>query len=401
MSRRSSKKKLSEQVEITRTPSQERVLRKRGYSIGKRIGEGSYAQVFKASFSDPKKNNYHEIKLACKIIDCTQISEKFSKKFLPREVEILGQLTHTNIIRVHSILQKKDFYYIFMEYADQGDLLEFILDHGAVKERQSRKWFMQILQGLKYLHDKDIAHRDLKCENLLLTAMFTIKISDFGFARFVEYERGQPVNSTTYCGSITYAAPEIVKGIPYNPKLADIWSIGVILYIMLNKSWPFDPSSVTGLYQAQMGRKWRVRTKVENILSETVKDFLRILLEPVPELRKTTNQVLLEPWVKHAPRDDTITFSGLGNPSTKTQFDSAPFEKPSTISTSNTSSGVSVGSGTKVSPYLNKTRDMAKSEVAGREVAQAVAPNAENVTLTGPSNKLATSESTVSTATDL
>jgi serine kinase len=301
MSKRMSSKKLSERKLLSTSPSQEHVLRKRGYSIGDRIGEGSYAQVYKAAFSDPKKTNFHEIKLACKIIDCRQISKKFSQKFLPREVEILGKINHPNIIRVHSILQKRDNYYIFMEYADQGDLLAFILDHGAVKERQAQKWFTQILKGLKYLHDQDIAHRDMKCENILLTSTFNIKISDFGFARFIAYEKGQPVSSTTYCGSITYAPPEIVKGVPYNPKLCDIWSIGVILYIMLNKSWPFDPSSATALYEAQMGRKWKIRSKMEGVLSPAIKDFLRILLEPIPEKRKTTHQLLLNPWVAEEP----------------------------------------------------------------------------------------------------
>ena len=113
--------------------------------------------------------------------------------------------------------------------------------------------------GIEYLHGKDIAHRDMKCENVLLDAGFNCRIGDFGFAR--GYKDGDE-KSNTFCGSIKYAAPEVVHGSPYDPKIADLWSIGVVLFAMLNKSLPFDDKSLRKLYQCQMSRVWKIRNKV-------------------------------------------------------------------------------------------------------------------------------------------
>ena len=112
---------------------------------------------------------------------------------------------------------------------------------------------------MEYLHSKNIAHRYLKCENVLLNGSFNVKIADFGFAR--TFEEGSE-KSTTFCGSVMYAPPEVVHGNPYDPKLADLWSLGVVLFIMLNKSMPFDDSSLRKLYDCQMSRGWKIRSKV-------------------------------------------------------------------------------------------------------------------------------------------
>lgn len=139
-----------------------------------------------------------------------------------------------------------------MRFAEQGDLLEYVSKRGIVSEPQARVWFRQMSLGLQYLHDMDIAHRDLKCENALLTSNFNVKLADFGFARFVIDNTGKAISSETYCGSLSYAAPEVLHGTPYFPKTADIWSIGVILYVLLNKSMPFDDNNPRRLYEQQM-----------------------------------------------------------------------------------------------------------------------------------------------------
>lgn len=148
----------------------------------------------------------------------------------------------------------------------------------------------------------EIAHRDMKCENVLLTSNFNVKLADFGFARYVIDNRGKRVLSDTYCGSLSYAAPEILRASPYNPKIADLWSLGVILYILLNKSMPFDDTDIKRLYEQQTNRKWKFRSKIAETLSEQVKKLVTRLLEPDVSKRWKLDQTLHSEWIAMDPR---------------------------------------------------------------------------------------------------
>lgn len=228
------------------TTSEEITLKSRGYRLLEKLGQGSYAKVYLGEFQIqvdekfPSSTNSSVIKLACKVIDIKKAPPEFVRKFLPRELDILLKLKHPHVIHTHSLFKRKNKYYIFMRYAENGDLLAFILKNGAVGENQARIWARQIGLGLQYLHALEIGHRDLKCENILVTTNYNVKIADFGFARFLLDEKLELVKSKTFCGSLQYAAPEIIKGVPYNPKISDVWAYGVVLFTMLNKSMPFD-----------------------------------------------------------------------------------------------------------------------------------------------------------------
>lgn len=155
--------------------------------------------------------------------------------------------------------------------------------------------------GLQYLHEMEIVHRDVKCENVLLTANFNVKLADFGFARYVVDSRGKHVLSDTYCGSLSYAAPEILRGYPYNPKMSDIWSLGVILYILLNKSMPFNESNVKRLYELQVARKWKFRKRSSH-LTDQAKKLVSSLLEPEVFKRWHLDQIVHSEWIAMDPR---------------------------------------------------------------------------------------------------
>ncbi|CAG7679025.1 unnamed protein product [Allacma fusca] len=204
------------------TSSQERILQKRGYTLLNKVGEGSYSKVFQSEYKDSKGNKW---RLACKIVDTRKTTKSFNTKFFPRELEIMSTLNFPYIVRIHSILQRRQVFFMFMDYAKNGDMLNFIQSNGAIKEEKAQIWFSQILNALKYLHDRGIAHRDLKCENILLTSSYNTKLADFGFARHTTNEKG------------------------------------VILFVMLNKSMPFDDQSLKKLYEDQIGRKWKIRAQ--------------------------------------------------------------------------------------------------------------------------------------------
>jgi len=156
--------------------------------------------------------------------------------------------------------------------------------------------------GLQYLHEMEIAHRDIKCENVLLTSNYNVKLADFGFARYVIDSRGKRVLSDTYCGSMSYAAPEILRGYPYNPKISDIWALGVILYILLNKAMPFDEDNIKRLYELQIARKWKFRSKVIGSLTDRVKKLVSSLLEPDVSKRWRLDQIVHSDWIAMDPR---------------------------------------------------------------------------------------------------
>ncbi|XP_073966767.1 testis-specific serine/threonine-protein kinase 3-like isoform X2 [Choristoneura fumiferana] len=245
--------------------------------------------------------------LACKVIDTASAPRDYLSKFLPRELDILIRVNHPHIVHVSNIFQRRAKYFIFLRFAENGDLLDFLSQNGAVPENQCRLWMRQLLSALQYIHTLNIAHRDLKCENVLITSNYNVKITDFGFARNVR-QRDRDVLSETYCGSLSYAAPEVLKGVPYLPKLADMWSMGIILYTMLNKALPFNETSVKRLYEKQVTRKWRFRTGVVNQLSAECKQQVTQMMEPEAKARPTAGTVFNGPWIAMDARLVKLTF---------------------------------------------------------------------------------------------
>uniref|UniRef100_A0A182W861 Protein kinase domain-containing protein n=1 Tax=Anopheles minimus TaxID=112268 RepID=A0A182W861_9DIPT len=265
-----------------------------GYRWKKRISEGAFSKVHLVDYHNREKNCIETV--ACKLIDTKKCSVKFYKRFLPRELTILLHVRHPYIVRIHAIVKCRSKVCIFMRYAEMGDMLSFVIEHGPQGEPQTRIWCRQLALAVQYLHESGIAHRDLKCENILLSANLNVKLSDFGFARYVAEKNRQPELSTTFCGSFDYSAPELLKGKPYNPKASDLWALGVVLYMLLNKSIPFK-GKTRQVYEQQMARAWKFRSRVNDVLSPEVKTLVRSLLEPNPLIRWTIEEVLVCDWL--------------------------------------------------------------------------------------------------------
>uniref|UniRef100_A0A8C7DCX7 non-specific serine/threonine protein kinase n=1 Tax=Oncorhynchus kisutch TaxID=8019 RepID=A0A8C7DCX7_ONCKI len=244
----------------------EKVLRGMGYKLGVTIGEGSYSKV------------------AIKIVDRKKAPHDFVHKFLPRELTLLREVRHDNIVHVHEFIEVCiGQLYIVMEAATTD--LQKIQEVNSIPIGQAKTMFSQIVSAVNYLHQHNIVHRDMKCENVLLTWDNKVKITDFGFGRFA---MGYPELSSTYCGSAAYAAPEVLLGVPYDPKKYDVWSLGVILYVMVTGCMPYDDSNVRKLPRAQ--RKASVYLD-DVTVEEPCQLFIAYLLQFSPSSRPTIQQV--------------------------------------------------------------------------------------------------------------
>ncbi|XP_045175943.2 testis-specific serine/threonine-protein kinase 1-like [Mercenaria mercenaria] len=274
--------------EVIVMSDEESELKKRGYSLGTSLGEGSYAKV-KSAYSEKLQK-----RVALKIISRKKVPRDFREKFLPRELKIIGQVDHQNVIKMYELIEFHNKVYIAMEHAGHGDLLEFIKLRGAIPEEKAKVMFFQLAQAINYLHNRNIVHRDLKCENILLDNTNNIKVSDFGFAR--TFDAGDI--SKTFCGSAAYAAPEILRGQPYHLPLHDIWAMGVILYIMVCGSMPYDDSNIKKMVKDQTEKK--VAFSKSKSISDICKTLVYSILEVNSKKRTTIPQMLQNPWLAQA-----------------------------------------------------------------------------------------------------
>nr|XP_009929584.1 PREDICTED: testis-specific serine/threonine-protein kinase 3 [Opisthocomus hoazin] len=172
-----------------------------------------------------------------------------------------------------------------------GDIFDFVLREGPLPEPQARALFQQLVEAVKYCHSCGVAHRDLKCENALLQGR-TLKLTDFGFAKLLPGDGWEL--SWTSCGSTAYAAPEVLRGAPHDCRKGDVWSMGVILYVLLCARLPFDDADIPRmLYNQQKG----VPVPEHLGISTECQNLLKMLLEPDMSLRPSIEAVGWHPWL--------------------------------------------------------------------------------------------------------
>ncbi|XP_077507950.1 testis-specific serine/threonine-protein kinase 3-like isoform X2 [Amblyomma americanum] len=276
------------------------VLAKNGYTLGAEIGSGSYSTVMMV-----EKDN---VAYACKIVNMAKTSSEYRTRFLPREINIMARLRHPNITRVFQMICEAKKVFIVMELATGGDLLSKIQSAGRLDERTAHHIFVQLASAVAYLHRRNIAHRDLKCDNVLLTTQQAVKLADFSFSRYCNdpVERKKMVLSETYCGSEAYAPPEVLQGVPYYPKQSDMWSLGIILYVMMTGAMPFQDGNIVRQVGLQMNRVIRFPLYVK--CTHQYRNLVYLLLEPVTTLRATMKMVVRHPWLFLFP-DPTNTLT--------------------------------------------------------------------------------------------
>lgn len=262
-----------------------------GYRLGPKIGEGTYSKVRIA-----ERSNNGEF-LAVKIIDKRIAKKSYVTKFLPRELEIAVLVKHPNVICTYEILHQGELVYIIMDYAERGDLLQLIQTCGGVSEKEAKRMFKEMAEAVKYLHNLGIAHRDLKCENILIMHDKRIALSDFGFSRLYLDQQHGDVTSKTYCGSRAYASPELLRGAPYDPRTNDVWSLGVILFIMICGKMPFDDRNLKLMLKKQMSEGVTVPETVKTQVSSECVRLVHQILDPNTDSRPGVVDILQSDWL--------------------------------------------------------------------------------------------------------
>ncbi|XP_013100329.1 serine/threonine-protein kinase MARK2 isoform X9 [Stomoxys calcitrans] len=261
------------------------------YKLIKTIGKGNFAKVKLAKHLPTGKE------VAIKIIDKTQLNPGSLQKLF-REVRIMKMLDHPNIVKLFQVIETEKTLYLVMEYASGGEVFDYLVLHGRMKEKEARVKFRQIVSAVQYCHQKRIIHRDLKAENLLLDSELNIKIADFGFSN--EFTPGSKLD--TFCGSPPYAAPELFQGKKYDGPEVDVWSLGVILYTLVSGSLPFDGSTLRELRERVLRGKYRIPF----YMSTDCENLLRKFLVLNPAKRASLETIMSDKWMNMGFEEDEL-----------------------------------------------------------------------------------------------
>uniref|UniRef100_A0A4W5QBW9 non-specific serine/threonine protein kinase n=1 Tax=Hucho hucho TaxID=62062 RepID=A0A4W5QBW9_9TELE len=241
------------------------------------------------------KGNFAKVKLARHILTGREVR---GERQLFREVRIMKLLNHPNIVKLFEVIETERTLYLVMEYASGGEVFDYLVAHGRMKEKEARAKFRQIVSAVQYCHQKHIVHRDLKAENLLLDADMNIKIADFGFSN--EFTMGNKLD--TFCGSPPYAAPELFQGKKYDGPEVDVWSLGVILYTLVSGSLPFDGQNLKELRERVLRGKYRIPFYMSTDCENLLKRFL--VLNPAK--RGTFEQIMKDRWINVGSEEDEL-----------------------------------------------------------------------------------------------
>ena len=261
------------------------------YDVVKQLGKGGYGKVYEVK--NKKSGEIH----ACKHL--SRLSIKNLEKF-EREIQILINSDHPNIIKIYEVYESQRSLYIVMELCKGGEIFDRIIEHIESKKMYSEKdaatMMEQVMSCIAYCHNNGICHRDLKPENLLYLNKGPeqnnpIKVIDFGLSQFIKEKLNTKV------GTAYYVSPEILKG-DYTEK-CDIWSAGVILYIFLSGDPPFNGPNDNEIYQKISTMKFSFPDKKWKNISKEAKDLISHMIAPESQ-RYTAKQVLEHPWFKNA-----------------------------------------------------------------------------------------------------
>lgn len=264
------------------------VMRKVGkYEVGRTIGEGTFAKVKFAQNSETGES------VAMKILDKEAVLKHKMVDQIKREISIMKLVRHPYVVRLHEVLASRTKIYIILEFVTGGELFDKIVHQGRLSENEARRYFHQLIDAVDYCHSKGVCHRDLKPENLLLDSQANLKISDFGLSALPQQTRADGLLHTT-CGTPNYVAPEVLSSRGYAGSVADVWSCGVICFVLMAGFLPFDEPDLATLYRKVNAAEFTCPTW----FSPGAKSLIYKILEPDPRKRITISGIRNDDWFK-------------------------------------------------------------------------------------------------------
>ncbi|PWA95221.1 protein kinase, ATP binding site [Artemisia annua] len=256
------------------------------YELGKLLGHGNFAKVYRG------RNLETGMSVAIKVIDKKKIMKVGMMNHIKREISVMRLIKHPNVVQLHEVMASKTKIYFVLEYVKGGELFDKVAK-GKLKEEAVKKYFKQLISAISFCHSRGVYHRDLKPENLLLDDGGNLKVSDFGLSALAETKRQDGLLHTS-CGTPAYVAPEVIDQQGYDGEKADIWSCGVVLFVLLAGFLPFHDSNLMEMYR-KIGR---AEFKFPKSFPTEAKSLVAKILDPNPITRISVASILKHSWFK-------------------------------------------------------------------------------------------------------
>ncbi|XP_060171804.1 CBL-interacting serine/threonine-protein kinase 6 [Lycium barbarum] len=256
------------------------------YELGRLLGHGTFAKVYCARNVQNGKN------VAMKVVGKEKVIKVGMMEQIKREICVMKMVKNPNIVELHEVMASKTKIYFAMEFVKGGELFAKIAK-GRLREDVARGYFQQLISAIDFCHSRGVYHRDLKPENLLLDEEGNLKVTDFGLSAFTDHLRQDGLLHTT-CGTPAYVAPEVIGKKGYDGAKADIWSCGVILYVLLAGFLPFHDENIMAMYK----KIYRGDFKCPPWFSSEARRLITKMLDPNPNSRITTSKIMDSTWFK-------------------------------------------------------------------------------------------------------
>jgi 5'-AMP-activated protein kinase, catalytic alpha subunit len=262
------------------------------YELGRLLGKGTFGKVHYARNIESNQG------VAIKMVDKDKALKVGLSEQIKREITTMRMVAHKNIVELYEVMATRNKIYFIMEYVKDGELFDKIKKSGRLTERTAHKYFQQLISAVDYCHSRGVFHRDLKPENLLLDEDGNLKVSDFGLSALSESRRQDGLLHTT-CGTPAYVAPEVISNAGYDGAKSDIWSCGVVLFVLVSGHLPFQGPNLMEMYRKMQHGDFRC----PSWFSHKLKKLLYMVLDPNPSTRISIQMIKESTWFRRGPTE--------------------------------------------------------------------------------------------------